>query len=587
MPGMDVSEGHGSTDARRAHGSMDATEGLLATLLAGVLALSLDASGWKSEAVTLAVVSASVSALGVLLPGSRAATALPHCSFRRAPSAGLALGSCSPVLLLSAIAAVRLRSAAPLGPLRAHFWSLIGCAVQPSLVLILPSLPARHSWFTLAVGALPSLLALGAVVPTGSDALLSYISLAAYLLVLIGALVGARGSFTLGEACTLAQGAAVLAADATLMTACAAASRSGSTAHLSPSMAALCMPRLADDMATEAALAGGLGLVCMLSIALYALRGRVPAAALAALFVGLIAVVLTAILLPWLSMLVRMDAFEFIAGALTRKGAPQMVAYWAAVTPIACHFAARVAPPQPTSAEMANPAVGHSRRGRQLLARKVFHLLAVCLFCPAIVWQLALLQHALAAALAAFGLLEIVRVFSLPPLARPLSAFLSTFLDSRDEGVLILTHTYLLLGCALPIWLHGTTPYLPRPERVPLAAAALAAAPHAGVLVLGIGDAMASIVGVYAGRTRWPHSRKTLEGSAGGAVAMLLTLALVLHVGSPAGLPGELRTWAALAGCVVAACLLEAATAQIDNLFLPLFFHTCLLGCAATALHMQ
>lgn len=31
---------------------------------------------------------------------------------------------------------------------------------------------------------------------------------------------------------------------------------------------------------------------------------------------------------------------------------------------------------------------------------------------------------------------------------------MKTYLDQRDAGMVILTHAYLLLGCAIPLWLH-------------------------------------------------------------------------------------------------------------------------------------
>ena len=52
---------------------------------------------------------------------------------------------------------------------------------------------------------------------------------------------------------------------------------------------------------------------------------------------------------------------------------------------------------------------------------------------------------------------------------------------------------------------------------------------------------------------------------------------LRLNVSSPDGAPADARTWAALAGGTAVACLLEAATDQIDNLFLPVAYQTWLL----------
>jgi len=52
--------------------------------------------------------------------------------------------------------------------------------------------------------------------------------------------------------------------------------------------------------------------------------------------------------------------------------------------------------------------------------------------------------------------------------------FLNEFLDSKDSGTAILSHFYLLAGCASPLWLEG--------HRDALA--------YVGVLGLGIGDAL-------------------------------------------------------------------------------------------------
>ena len=114
-----------------------------------------------------------------------------------------------------------------------------------------------------------------------------------------------------------------------------------------------------------------------------------------------------------------------------------------------------------------------------------------------------------------------------------------------------------------------------------LGSPALGAARHAGVLVLGIGDAAASVVGSRVGRRRWPGGGgKTVEGSA-AAVASMLVAVVALRWAEGVPLAAGWAGWAALACCVALACALEAFTAQMDNLFLPLYFHALLLGVAA------
>merc|ERR1712216_965125 len=144
-----------------------------------------------------------------------------------------------------------------------------------------------------------------------------------------------------------------------------------------------------------------------------------------------------------------------------------------------------------------------------------------------------------------------------------LDAALRTYIDERDGGTAILTHIYLLLGCALPVWYaffahHGGA----------FSARALLSA-LSGVAVTGVGDAAASVVGSSIGRLRWPRNKKTLEGSAAMALSVITFQAAMLHivgfhrVGSGA--------WGRLVAADLAVCFLEAVTDQVDNVVLPLF----------------
>jgi len=48
---------------------------------------------------------------------------------------------------------------------------------------------------------------------------------------------------------------------------------------------------------------------------------------------------------------------------------------------------------------------------------------------------------------------EYIRYYHVPPLGYSIDMFMKNFLDYRDSGPIILSHMYLLLGCALPIWI--------------------------------------------------------------------------------------------------------------------------------------
>ena len=84
--------------------------------------------------------------------------------------------------------------------------------------------------------------------------------------------------------------------------------------------------------------------------------------------------------------------------------------------------------------------------------------------------------------------------------------------DYRDSGKLVLTPVYLLFGLAVPIWLD-----LLRFGRLRLSSLA-------GLVSVGIGDSMASIVGKRYGRNYWFRDGKSLEGTAGNFLSQLACL---------------------------------------------------------------
>ncbi|KAJ6904605.1 dolichol kinase [Populus alba x Populus x berolinensis] len=126
----------------------------------------------------------------------------------------------------------------------------------------------------------------------------------------------------------------------------------------------------------------------------------------------------------------------------------------------------------------------------RILLRKYYHLMAVLMFLPAVILQPKFLDLAFGAALAVFLTLEIIRVWRIWPLGQLVHEFMNAFTDHRDSDLLIVSHFSLLLGCALPIWMSSG--YNDRPL-----------APFAGILSLGIGDTMASMVGHKYGVLRW------------------------------------------------------------------------------------
>ena len=87
--------------------------------------------------------------------------------------------------------------------------------------------------------------------------------------------------------------------------------------------------------------------------------------------------------------------------------------------------------------------------------RKFFHALAVVMFVPGVAVDPAFTHLAFSAAFALFVFAEYVRYFALYPCGAAVHVFMSEFLDARDSGTAILSHFYLLTGCAGALWFES------------------------------------------------------------------------------------------------------------------------------------
>lgn len=203
----------------------------------------------------------------------------------------------------------------------------------------------------------------------------------------------------------------------------------------------------------------------------------------------------------------------------------------------------------------------------------------VAMFLPATFIDPTFVSLALILVLAVFLLLDLFRASQLPPLSKPLTYFLAPYVDGRDHrGPVIVSHIFLLIGCAIPLWLSlaaiertGDTPWegwdVSRRELSMIS----------GVVCVGMGDAAASLIGRRYGRRRWCWSGgKSLEGSFAFAVAVVLGLScarLWLLQGGWVGDSGDSWATSLGKGCIAAtgASLTEAVlTGGNDNVIVPL-----------------
>ncbi|XP_041990462.1 dolichol kinase EVAN-like isoform X2 [Salvia splendens] len=207
--------------------------------------------------------------------------------------------------------------------------------------------------------------------------------------------------------------------------------------------------------------------------------------------------------------------------------------------------------------------ISKNSKTERILLHKYYHLMAVAIFVPALIFQPKFLDLSFGAALAVFLLLEIIRIWKIWSLGHLVHQFMNAFTDHRDSDLLIVSHFSLLLGCAIPIWLSSG--FTDRPL-----------APFAGILSLGIGDTMASMVGHKYGVLRWSKTgKKTIEGTAAGITSVLAACFVLLPLLAATGYIFTMH-WFSLIVAVTTSGLLVAYTAQLDNAFIPLVFYSML-----------
>ncbi|KAJ9606228.1 dolichol kinase [Cladophialophora chaetospira] len=211
--------------------------------------------------------------------------------------------------------------------------------------------------------------------------------------------------------------------------------------------------------------------------------------------------------------------------------------------------------------------------------RKVFHGIMVAMLLPTIFVDPCFTALALSIILAIFLLLDLFRASQLPPISKPLTGFLAPYVDGRDHrGPVIVSHIFLLIGCAIPLWLSlAAAPRLGEDPWAGWDTSVRDLSMVSGVICVGMGDAAASLIGRRYGKTKWYWAGgKSLEGSLAFALAVtcgLLASWIWLRLGGWSSWHDGDRFDLMLAKCLVAgtgASLLESTlTAANDNVVVP------------------
>ncbi len=273
-----------------------------------------------------------------------------------------------------------------------------------------------------------------------------------------------------------------------------------------------------------------------------------------AFYVGIVLNV-AAILIPVVSIVLGDPIFKFLS-SFVNISSLALIAYW--LTLLALSAAILI-----WNADCKNTRT--ARLIPNIIVRKSFHFIAVFIYVPGIRFYPDLMKVASCLAVMLMIVLEYVRVFKIYPFANLIHKYMISFVDERDNGCVIVTHIYLLLGFSVPIWMFSFS-LDPSPLYYLI--------PYAGVISLGFGDAFASIIGTLYGKIRIPGTKKTITGTAACIasqfIASLLILALYhCHI--------SLVELLNLFLCMLFVGFIEAITLQIDNLIMPLVLYWALI----------
>ena len=194
--------------------------------------------------------------------------------------------------------------------------------------------------------------------------------------------------------------------------------------------------------------------------------------------------------------------------------------------------------------------------------RKVFHLIAVFIYTPALLYDLDTISLASSVAVCCLMLLELYHNLQIGPFSAKIHTFMHE-LSGRDSGQntntgLYLNHIYLILGLSLPCWLLPVH----RGSRLFV---------YAGVLSLGVMDAFAAIFGKRFGHRRWFHNGKSVEGMLIGFFATVSAIFLITSLDRgliPFSLHVRPHRLVRMLVGVSLSSLIECITSQHDNLIL-------------------
>lgn len=180
-------------------------------------------------------------------------------------------------------------------------------------------------------------------------------------------------------------------------------------------------------------------------------------------------------------------------------------------------------------------------------SRKIWHFALLPLLIPATVADKEFVKIAISGTVVLFLMVEYIRFLHLYPVGQYLDRHLRSFADFRDEqGPIIISYIYLIIGVALPLLINDSI---------------------VGIVSLGVGDSLASIIGKKMGKHRWPNTLKTIEGTIAFVLATTITSLLLKEFWG--FFPDH--SYLTMAVVCFIAGILEANSTLNDNLLIPTY----------------
>ena len=215
--------------------------------------------------------------------------------------------------------------------------------------------------------------------------------------------------------------------------------------------------------------------------------------------------------------------------------------------------------------------VSISSKVKQICIRKIFHIAVVIMFTPVLLMENTetFLILALGAALCGFLIIEYSRIYLrtiFPVTSTHISHYYGMLIDSRDKNnKFIVSHIYLLLSLAFPIWISHVLYLFSRDHNKNI----LTLFPYIGIVTVGVGDTFGAIVGSSFGSILWfRETKRTIEGSCAMFATMILFLLMLIFI-----IDKLFLSWYLVGKIIVLSfvvTIVEALTEDNDNIMLPL-----------------